>query len=326
MKIAFCHHLSLDYWGGGEKWVANTAVELAKRGHDVEIYALPYVLDDGKKTDAKKRLEGVDYHEGKYFSVDDVDVTYVTYNPLSWLNFRTKRPRIGGVHTHAYWQNPNLRYGVLPLAANIVNRFLSVPELMRFDAIHTVTDTYHINHPRVFFIPNYVDSKTFCPCKEKEKTFTVAYSSRLNWQKGFDVMMAVKKKVEPEVKVKMTYGKVPEESMPAFLSSAHMTVIPSRVDTFGISIVESLLCGTPVTASRLETRRSLTSPYDFVGIPIFFATTVNEYVKTINLVKNLQPDEYKKICDFGRFSARRYEKDAIIDNIEAMMEQVANEG
>ena len=63
MKISFCHHLSLSYYAGGEKWIIETAKELAKRGHDVEIYCLPFLLDGKPKINSKEVLEGIPYSE-----------------------------------------------------------------------------------------------------------------------------------------------------------------------------------------------------------------------------------------------------------------------
>ena len=56
MHIAFGHHLSLAYYSGGEKWVISLAKELTNRGHDVEIYALPFLLDGSRKIDPKDVL------------------------------------------------------------------------------------------------------------------------------------------------------------------------------------------------------------------------------------------------------------------------------
>jgi len=88
MRIAFCHHLSLSYFGGGEKWLISVSKELAKRGHDVEIYALPFKLEGKSKVDPKEYLEDIPYKEALRHKVK-ADLVYVTYNPLSWLNFET---------------------------------------------------------------------------------------------------------------------------------------------------------------------------------------------------------------------------------------------
>ena len=58
MRIAFAHHLSLSYGAGGEKWVINTAKALAKK-HEVEVYALPFLLDGKPKLNPKEKLEGI---------------------------------------------------------------------------------------------------------------------------------------------------------------------------------------------------------------------------------------------------------------------------
>lgn len=193
MRIAFCHHLSLSYYGGGEKWIIELSKELTKRGHDVRIYALPFLLDGKRKVNPSKILGDIPYEEGLFHNVK-ADVCYVMYNPLNWFNFKTTSPRIAGMHSHAYWLPPHPNYGVLPNLANIANKLDSYFELRRFNAVHAVTNVFPINHPNIFCIPNFVDSEKYKPCKEKEDIFTVVFASRMVWQKGWDIFEYVRKK------------------------------------------------------------------------------------------------------------------------------------
>jgi glycosyltransferase involved in cell wall biosynthesis len=310
MRIAFAHHLSLSYGGGGEKWIINTANALAKK-HDVSIYALPILLDDKAKINVEEKLNGVPYTEGFHHKIK-ADVSYVTYNPLSFLNFDIKGPKIAGMHSEVYWQKPNLRYGKYPLLANIVNRFISYGELRRFNAVHRLNSLYKINHPSVYTIPNYVDSTVYKPIKKNDE-FTVAYASRQVWQKGFDIFNKIKKDLDCRVKVS---GRIAEEDMPMFLSDAHVVLAPSRVDTFGLTLVESAMCGTPIVTSPLLSHIEL-------GLPLKYANTPPEYLTEIN---GLKKDEHIGLLnDVCRFSAMRYDKKLIIGKLEAMLCKVANE-
>ena len=314
LKICFAHHLSLGYYGGGEKWLISTAKELIKRGHDVEICALPFLLDGKPKINPKNVLEDIPYTESLHHNIK-ADVVYMTYNPLSWLNFKTSRPRIAGIHAHSYWQKPHLRYGLLPNIANIANKFTSYFELRRFNAIHAVTNIYPINHPKVFYIPNFVDSETFKPCLPKAEKFSVAFASRKVWQKGWDVFNEVTRNLDFDVLIS---GSVPEKYMPHFFSEAHVTVVPSRVDTFGLTIVESMMCKTPVITTPLPTHKAL-------ELPAFYATHPKEFMEKIYTIESLWESrrEYEELSNLCRISSLRFDKKRIMDRLENMFKEVA---
>jgi len=322
MHISICTSLSLSYMGGGEKWVIQTAKELVHRGHTVEIYALPILLEGKRKVDPKELLDDIPYTEGYKHKVK-ADIVYMLYNPLNWMNFNTSKPRIAGVHSEAYWQKINPKYGFYPNLANIMNKLTFNTEFKRFDAIHMVTKAYKINHPNVYHIPNFVDSNMFKPTKRKDNVFTVAYSSRMVWQKGWDIFEKVKELIEVnDFNVKITAGKVPEEQMPDFLSESHVTLVPSRVDTFGLSICESELCKTPVITSPLNTHIHL-------ELPLLYATNVREYVKQVYNLKRIweeEPQKYNDYSNYCRTSAMRYDKKNVCDRLEQMFKEVSISG
>jgi len=310
MKITFGHHLSLSYRGGGEKWITQLANELVRRGHEVSVKCLPF----WRKDNPIDLLPEIDYEEG-YFHHLDGDVVYITYNPLSWLNFRTKAPKIGGIHSHCYWQPLAREYGLLPNLANVVNAATSKWELGRFDAIHTVTNVYPINHKNVYFIPNFVDGQLYSPLAPKNEEFTIGYASRKVWQKGYDVFLELQELLDDVIFA--TTGNIPENNMPEFYSKNHVTLVPARVDTFGLVNVESLMCGTPVISSGLPTHRAL-------GLPILYAHRVDQYVERIEELRNLfDVGAYDDLSNICRNSAMVYDKHKIIDHLENMFEEVS---
>ena len=309
MKIAFCHHLSVpNLAAGGEKWVVNTAKALMERGHDVVVNALPFTLNGTHKNNFGM-LEGIDYHEGFHHKVE-ADVAYVTYHPFSFLNFNLKCPKIAGFHSETYWQQPNLRYGVLPLAANIANKFVSYMGLRGFNAVHRLSNLYPVNHPKVYTVPNYVDSSVYKPIKKSDE-FTVAFASRKVWQKGYDIFQEVAGHLDCRVKVS---GNLDEADMPSFLSDAHVVLAPSRVDTFGLALVESMMVGTPVVTSPLASHFAL-------GLPFRYARTSLEYLREVSKLR--EEEAYGFLSDVCRHVALRYEKDAVMDRIEDMFLEVA---
>lgn len=320
LRIRFCHHLSLSYWGGGEKWIVNIAKELAKKGHDVEIYALPILLEGRRKINPKDVLDGIPYCEKMHHKVSG-DVVYVTYNPLSWLNFQTSKPRIGGIHSQAFWVSPNVRYGLFPNLANIANRFTGYFELRHFNAIHTVTEAFPINHPRVYFIPNFVDATIYKPSCEKDENFTVAFSSRQIWQKGYDLFQQTIGLLKQEIPIKTNIsGGIPERNMPDFLSSSHVSLLPSRVDTFGLSIVESSMCETPVITTPISAHQRLELPLTYGKSIDDFKTSVLNFYE----MWKQNREQFWKLAKDCRIQALKFDKREIVKKVLRMFEEVNN--
>ncbi|MEM2970799.1 MAG: glycosyltransferase family 4 protein [Candidatus Bathyarchaeia archaeon] len=319
LHISLCHHLSLSYWGGGEKYLVTLAKELSKRGHQVEVYGLPFFKKGKSKINPKEMLDGIPYEEGLTRRVSG-DVCYVIYRPLVLLHFKTNAPKIAGIHSELFWKKEvGAGYGLM---ANIIydfNKFYRFSDLKKFDAVHLVTNAYPIEHQRVYFIPNFVDSQMYYPCKKKNVKFTVAYTSRKVWQKGWDIFQEVTQHLSKDIQVKISGGVIPEKMMPAFLSEAHVTVVPARVDTFGLSIIESLLCGTPVITTSLKTHKSL-------DLPLIYADSPEEFLNQIMKLKAMwetNPEEYKQLCLSCRESAMKYDKTLVLNKLEKMFEDVA---
>jgi glycosyltransferase involved in cell wall biosynthesis len=323
VHIALCHHLSLGYCGGGEKWIINVAKELAHRGHDVEVFALPFMLEGKSKKDPKEMLEDIPYTEAMRHKIK-ADVVYITYNPLNWLNFKSSKPRIAGIHAQSYWTKINPRYGFKPNLANMVHKINGNFELSRFNAVHMVTQAYQINHPKVYYIPNFVDSQKYKPIKKKDETFTIVYSNRMVWQKGWGIFKTVTKHLEKSgtnFKIKITAEKIKEPDMPTFLSEAHLALLPSEVDTFGLAIVESLLCETPVITTPLITHKTL-------ELPLIYGDSVTQYIKNVHRFSQLwtkDKTKYFELANYCRQQALRYDKEKIMDQIENMFREVCNE-
>ena len=306
----------MAYGAGGEKWVINIAKELSK-DYDVEVYALPFLLDGKRRINPQKNLGNIPYHEGFYHTIE-ADVTYVTYNPLSFLNFNIKGPKIAGLHSETYWQKPNLHYGKYPLFANIVNRFVSYGELRRFDAVHCLNNVYPINHPVIYTIPNFVDSQKYKPTM-KEDVFKVAYASRKVWQKGYDIWQQIKSALPSDMSY-IESGNIPEFCMPQFLGSNHAVVAPSRVETFGLSIVEAALCGTPILTSNTPAHKQL-------ELPLILCNSIQDYVDYATQLSDQwyhKRGDYKFYSDKLRLAALQYNHENVLNRLEDMFLEVAN--
>jgi glycosyltransferase involved in cell wall biosynthesis len=319
--VAICSGLSLRYGGGGERWIIQFANELVKRGHEVDVHCLPFVLDDGGKLDPKKELDpAVHYHEG-YFHYVNADVTYVVYHPLSWINFWVKGPKIGGMHSNAYWKPLSWSYGLLPNLAIIANALTSKYELARFKVIHTPLDEYPINHPNVKVIPNFVDSTFHTPSGVKPVQFTVGFSSRKLWSKGYDIWQQLKPLLEKNNIKTMETGGLTDEQLGKFYDDCHIIFVPARVDTFGLSIIESILWGKSIPlVSTVLAHRAL-------GLPLFYADTADSAYRRISEIKEMWENGIYTIYSNILYSqAMKFDKKQVIDQLENMLNEVANAG
>jgi len=319
LQISFCHHLSLSYWGGGEKFLVVLAKELVKRGHQIKIYALPFFREEKSKINPKDVLNEISYEEGLRKHVSS-DVCYVIYRPLVLLNFSIHAPKIAGIHSELFWQKKvDAHYGFLANILYNFNRFYRFSDLKKFDAVHLVTSAYSIQHPNIYHIPNFVDSQIYHPIKNKCDNFTIAFTSRKVWQKGWDIFQAIRQRLSKDIHVRISGGLVPENIMPTFLSEAHVTVVPARVDTFGLSIIESLLCETPVITTPLITHKCL-------DLPLIYANSPTEFLSQIMQLKTWwesDPEKYNALCLTCRESAMKYDRMLVLNRLEAMFKDVA---
>lgn len=315
MKIAFCHHLSLSYNAGGEQWIIETANELLDRGHKVSIHALPFLLEGERKTTPEDLLsDEIEYQEGYRHTVEG-DVVYVTYNPLSWLFFKTKGKRIAGIHSHAYWQPISRKYGLLPNVANVMHKVLN--ELPRYDAVHTVTDAHMIEHENLYTIPNYVDSKVYRPNGNKSDEFRVGFASRKVWQKGYEMFLELSKLLSDAGIDFVVTNNFPESDMPDYYSSNATTLVLSIAGTYDFAVVKSLMCETPVISSGLPAHRRL-------GLPIIYGGSIPKYIgEIVKMMMMYDTQEYHALIKRCREQAvQKYDKPIIMDRIERMFKEV----
>jgi glycosyltransferase involved in cell wall biosynthesis len=316
MNIAFCHHLSLKYLGGGEKWVINIAKELQKRGHEVQVYALPFTMNGPVNLDQPKLLGDIPYHEGHFFKVK-ADVTYVTYHPLSGASFYINGPKIAGIHAQTYQVGFNRKYGLLPTLAKLIHKLIGNKELKKFNAVH-VLSPQHVQNKYVYCIPNFVDSTLYHPFP-KEEIFTVAYASRKVWQKGYDIWQSIKSELPHDMSY-VESGNIPEMCMPQFFGSNHAVVAPSRVDTFGLTLVEAEMCGTPILTSNIPIHKQL-------ELPLILCNSIKDYV---DYLVQLSDQWYHRRVDYEFFTGKlrqatlKFDKKNVVSQLEDMFLEVAN--
>lgn len=266
-RIVLCPHISLEYYRGGEKWVASLANLLADEGIDVAVRALPYLPDGQSRVDVETILDdAVSYREAWRHDVSEFDSAYVFYTPLSNLFFTGDAFSIAGIHSWVYLSDRlyESHYGAVPTAVKLLYRLFGERDLKRFDAVHTVTPAFESQHPRTVHVPNFVDTERFRPDRASlADEFTVLVTAAHIPEKGWDVAREVASRLPGDARLVATgtsddpnvgdLGFLEEDELAETYASAHVVLHPARVDTDSMVINEACASGTPVVTTPLST-------------------------------------------------------------------------
>lgn len=306
-------------------------VELAKRGHEVDFYSLPFMMGGKRKVEPKEVLNGIPYHEAWTHRIE-ADVAYTFYHPLSSLNFRVKGKKIASFHSQAFFmKSVNPRYGLVPAAASYGTRLIGPLELKTFDAIHTHYPQPTIEHRRTYTIPGWVDTSVFKPESPKSEVFTVLFSGRALWQKGWDLYVELARRMKglgirfyhvgtgvAETVVHNLGFQVSPVALSSIYNSSHVLLNPSRADTFGRASIESMACGTPVVTSRSTAHVGL-------KLPFVFGNTLTDYEGSVLLLRRLweEGDPYRKLSLNCNVAAQAFSFENTISQYESMFAEVA---
>ena len=328
LRIAFCHHYSMSFWSGGEKQIAYLAQRLSSDGFNVEIHSLPV-----RKKNNIPNLGNVKYSE-KWFHEIDADIAYFLYSPYIENFFRCKNgtvkiaairgfPLVPEIqHKSIINISPYRRIKEIGLMRSLVwwhSRYMR--DLRSFDALHIISPAMVQLFPsfegKIYDISNWIDTDLYNPNGEKREEFTVLFASRNEWVKGIDIYNEIAKiSKENNLGIKFlatgkkgdhdsnyeNVGFLDDNSLTKLYSSIHATIVPTRIDTFGNTIPESLACGTPVITTKIPAHEKM-------QLPLLYADIVKEYIEKIIEIKNMwefDKDSYYELCSKCRDSVIKY--------------------
>jgi glycosyltransferase involved in cell wall biosynthesis len=323
LKIAFCTLVSISHYGGIEKWICEAAKLMAQRGHRVEVNAFPYEHGN-RAVDPAEVLVGIPYREAYKHNVK-ADVAYVLYYmPFTWRLFSLTAPKIAGMHPAGLVQNTKcLRYWLC--------RSVERLDLPSFNGIHIVNPAFRTRYPKAYCIPNWIQTNIFKPTCKKSQRFTLLFVGRQRREKGWKTFLEICKQFSasgidadfqctgPSADGVNGLGFVSEDRLPEVYSRAHVLVNPTLVDTFGLTILESLACGTPVATTPTPAHLGL-------ELPLFLATTTDDFVRVTIKIHDLwsrDPHSYDIICREARNTATKYGVEHVFPRVEKMFLEVA---
>lgn len=285
----------------------------------------------------------------KPFHKFDADVTYHIYAPLTPYLFRSSAPRIAGLHGAVvadYETNPSdfFKQGVFVTGAYMFRELAGERALRRFSAVHTVNPNgLRLKHPRIFRIPNWVDCSKSADLllskRVRQKKFRVLFVGKPYYIKGIDWFITLsgmfsQDDIEfvatfgPETRNHSDHGRVrwvgqiPSDRIWDLYTSGGVLLHPTRKETFGLVILESLVSGTPVLTTPIPCHSDL-------KLPLHYASTLEGFAWNIKNVYDLWKRDYEsylKLGDQGAEAVRHYDRRFLLPRFEAMLEDVANGG
>lgn len=344
MNVALATPISLRSFGGAERKILEAAEILKKNGNNVSIFALPFTHSFGSNSCIDNSLGKLDIHwyEGKHVNID-ADVAYLVYAPVVWRMFKFSCPTIAGLHSpllfpskegfKTFW-NPLLiikRYHSPKYAFSFwYSNMFKNWDLAAFDAVRILNPCFKVKHKQVYCIPDWVCSEIFkLRNNKKSETFTLLFAGRHHWEKGFDIFLKVAlflKKKKYKIRFMCTgkglgpvegKGFLSDKELSKTYSEVHLVLNPSRMDTVGGVIIEASACGTPVVTTPI--------PAHSLNLPLFYATTVKEFVNTVVKLYNLwidEREEYYRIAHCFHEKAMYYSVDKIFPKFESMLKSV----
>lgn len=263
MKVVLRHYAPLEMRGGAEKYCELLANHLAKRGHEVSVEVTPMWREGS--VFHKVEHEAWAYIVAAGRDASPADVCYLT-SPLGRLVTRVTCGRvIAGTWTAAMFKVRGsigrliANRALMPLASAAAFKALGPWIMARLDAVHIENPYYWpLRHPRKYYVPHSADVSLFRRTAERRRIFTVFFVGRRSWDKGFDVYQRATRGFARLDEGRQ--GWLTDAELVDAYSRAHVVIAPSRFDTFGATVLESLLCGTPVITSPLPEHLALDMP------------------------------------------------------------------
>jgi len=251
--------------------------------------------------------------------------------------------KIAGIHGFAItpqlshpevWKIPPAKFinihGFKAFLAFHYNYITRQRDLFRYDLIHIINPFQSIFLPeklskRIIYIPLWTNYRRRLPHytdTEEDEYFRIAILGCNDFRKGYDICKALIKYFGGLKNLKIRFysnssnlyynypwvvfvGFINEEELPKILSQAHVLLHPSRLDTFGLVIIESLACGTPVVTSDILAHRIFSHP-------VFLCSSLSDYISRIGeLYKLWKEGGYEQIRKEAEALGRRFSKENV---------------
>lgn len=344
--------------GGVERVLAEVSTRLASRGHDVTVLCStegdwgdrrqgPLLMRRMRRriTVMRTPVAGLAAHLDADADIVHVPATYpFTTAPVLRRAHRLGVPSVLDFH---FEPSPPSRLGRMGAAiyrqAGPRAYTLAQATMVRSHAYaDSAPSLQHVPRRRLRVVPNGIDPRQFKPDGPRRMRTDLLFVGRLVPYKGVDVLLEALSRIHPqpslvvagdgplrkalEEKARHLYlevdflGRVADQDLPALYRSARATVLPSvnGQEAFGITLVESMACGTPVVASDLPGVADVARAGGLVAPPR------DPDALAAHLRRVLDPDfALPRGVELARRCHATYSWDAVTDRVEAVYNEVA---
>jgi glycosyltransferase involved in cell wall biosynthesis len=320
------------HYGPWENVASNLTEELVKRGHKVTLYAtgdsvthakLKAVCPTGYEEDEElipKVWESL--HISNLFEeADEYEIIHNHFDflPLTYTGM-TSTPVVTTIHG---FSSP----GILPVYRKYDNRvhYVSISDADRAPDLHYEATVYHgIKIDQFDFQPKPDDYLLFFGRIHPDKGARDAIKIARTCKKKL-IMAGIiqdqpyfKKYVKPQLKTgSVEYiGSVGPNKRNSLLGNAKALLHPIHFDEpFGLSVIESMACGTPVIAFNRGSMPELVRE----GQNGFLASDIEEAVEAVARLKNIERTYCRK------YVVQNFTVEHMVDNYEKVYKNILNE-
>jgi len=316
-------------YGGTERVVYSLTEELVAMGHDVTLFAsgdsvtsakLAPMRDQALRLDPTVKDWVASYYqmiERVYNRKDEFDVLHfhIDYFPLALFS-RQKVPYLTTIHGRLD----------VPEFVETYNTFASSPFVSISDSqrrpvpnLNWVRTVLH-GMPADLLTPQPVKQEygaflgRISPEKGVDRAIKIAMKAGLKLKIAAKVDNADKEYYDTLIKPLITgnpdvefIGEINDAQKPAFLSGAHALIFPiDWPEPFGLVMIESMACGTPVIAFNCGSVPEVIDP----GVTGFIVNDIDQAVAAVGKVHTLDRARVRATFD-RRFTARRMAEDYV---------------
>lgn len=345
--------------GGVERVFAEVARRLAARGHDVTLLCSTdgrpgRAVEDGVKVVREKRhltlfRAPVCTLTRRIPYTSDIIQVAATY-PFTTPAVLHRARRLGIPAVLDFHFEPHLESPLGRLAAQAYRR-VGPPAYKLADAVAVRSLSYAERSPgladvpkdRLRVVPNGFDPERFSPVGSRRRGDYLLFVGRLVPYKGLEVLLRAMAKGRITVPLLIVgdgplrqplralasrlrvdahfLGHVPDRDLPSLYRGACLTVLPSvnKQEAFGIALIESMACGTPVLASALPGVREVAEVGGLTAPP------GDVDALAAQLKAALEPGALERGAPLSAKVGRLYSWDAVTDRlVEVYREVLAN--